>query len=211
MSDAFDKMYENGLSLYDNGDYVTAVNYFFNAYQINPGHIDCIGFLADCLFKLEALEDSLKFYNMLIEQNIRDPFIFFRIGLILQKKAYETKNKTYHQRAIKSLETAIQMNPEYTDAYYEIGREFYELGDHQDAYEAFQAVLRQDNTHAAACSGIGDIFLGRGDTRSAIEWYKKGVAVNKSYKPVITKLVDIYLSQGDIMKAHEYWQLLGEK
>ena len=71
-----------------------------------------------------------------------------------------------------ALEQAIQRNPNYADAYYNLGRIYGKSGRYIDAIEAFKEAIRINPDYADAHRNLGVAYFVTGNKFMTLEQYK---------------------------------------
>ncbi len=89
--------------------YNKAITHLKNAYKDNPSSVHVFNRLGMALRKLGRVEDSEKAYKQALNLCPKDEYLHFNLGrLYLENKAWD--------KAIKSAERAMSINPDFTEA-----------------------------------------------------------------------------------------------
>ena len=146
--------YRLGYSAYQREEYDVCIDYLENALNFNPLMIEVHYWLGRVFYETGNLEESYsswkkvleidKYYPKVnyfldkVEKAIKygkDAYEFYEAGFNLyQQKLYESAIYEYRQ--------AINSNNNFTEAYYWLGRIYFELGNHQEAINYWKEVLK---------------------------------------------------------------------
>jgi len=100
-----------------------AIAYFADYLQKNPNDVQIIQKLAYLYAQTGKFDEALKWYKRRTEVEPNNPEAFYVIGVICWEKSYKFADVTPEDRqklidtGMQSLEKAIQINPDYADAY----------------------------------------------------------------------------------------------
>ena len=84
-------------------------------------------------------------------------------------------NKNDYARAELEFKTAIELAPEYVEAYNNLGVVYRKTGRDEMAAEQFRKAISLDKKYAAAYAHLGAVYLAQGDVNDAIKTIKKGL------------------------------------
>ena len=84
-------------------------------------------------------------------------------------------NKNDYARAELELKTAIELAPEYVEAYNNLGVVYRKTGRNELAKAQFKKAIKLDKKYAAAYAHLGAVYLAEGDADDAIKVIKKGL------------------------------------
>lgn len=106
---------------------------------------------------------------------------------------------------VEKLRRAVQIDPNNTDAYVNMGINFLKLGTDRggDAYEAFTRAINVDPNHARAKYRLGKIFQSQANAEKFLEYFNQAVSGDPSYGPAYLELYTYYANR-DVNKAKEY-------
>ena len=186
-----------------NGDYIN------NEYIINRVLPDATIRTADCLFKQRKYEESISFYDRVIDMSHTDKiYAMYQKGLVhgLLDQPYEK---------IITLEKITSNFPEsefYDDAFNQIGETQFNLGKADPAAEAYIALMEncgaQSPYYNNAILKLGLINFNRGDMAKALTYYKSVFGFNPSAQhkvEAVKAIEEIYINNyGDSKAYFEY-------
>jgi len=101
-----------------------------------------------------------------------DPsFIVFQLG----KEDFQEK---IYDRAIENFKKAIEFNPEFEEAYYNLGASYYYSGDIENAIINFNKAIELDPNYEKAYYSLGLLYFAEKDNDKSIYNFKHSLALN---------------------------------
>lgn len=161
-----------------------------------PDNIEALLKLAELYFLVKRYQEGIEYVNkaLKIDENLA--------------KAYYIKGSIYREsgdttRAISSLETAVEQDNRYMDAFYDLGV-MYAARKNPIALEYYNNVLRIDPANTNANYARAKLLQDLGKTDEAIKEYEAILVNNKSCENCYYNLGAIYLEiKNDPKKALE--------
>ena len=155
--------YRLGYAAYQREDYDDCILYLQKAVEVNPEMTEAYYWLARVFYEKGRLDNSLSSWRKVLEVDPNYPraqYFYDKVENSIKygKEAYshyETGYNLYEQRifeeAIYQYRQAVRANPNFSSAYYWLGRIYYERGNYQEAVSNWKEVLRlePENTKAA--------------------------------------------------------------
>ena len=154
--------YRLGYNSYEHGDYDQSLIYFLNSVKEYPDYIDSNYWAARVFYEIDDLENSLYYWNRVLELDRfypRAQYFHDKVEASLKygKEAYNWYEQGYNEyekrnysRAIDSYRQAVRLNPKFIDAYYWLGRVYFDAGDYQQAINNYTQVLNLEPGNAKA-------------------------------------------------------------
>ena len=109
------------------------------------------------------------------------------------------------ERALGAYESAIQVNPNYVDAYVNIGTLYYNRQKFEKAQRYYRQALARDPHHAKAYFNLGNVLDELGCSDKAIELYEKAIQVDSSFSDAYFNLATICEKLGIQDTAIKHW------
>ncbi len=109
------------------------------------------------------------------------------------------------ERALGAYESAIQVNPNYVDAYVNIGTLYYDRQKFEKAQRYYRQALARDPHHAKAYFNLGNVLDELGCSDKAIELYEKAIQVDSSFSDAYFNLATICEKLGIQDTAIKHW------
>ena len=123
-------------------------------------------------------------------------------------KATDLMLKGDYKEAIEFLEKAIELNPEFSEAYYNLGISYERLGKHKDAIEMLKKTIELSPDNPNAYYALGYAYYQKKKYKKAIDAFEHTVSIQPNNAFAFQKLGFSYLKIGKKDKAHEQQKIL---
>lgn len=131
------------IDIFNAGFYAQAVETAQKLSMSNPSAWPAYEIMGAAHMRLNDKNKSIECYKRVIELNPNRPTAHNALGII-----YFKQNRYYD--AASQFTQALRLKHEFTDAKYNLGETFWQLGKQQQAIECFRSVLSQEPTNDAA-------------------------------------------------------------
>ncbi len=111
-------------------------------------------------------------------------------------------------RAIEAYEKALELEPDYADAYCNLGAVRYNQGQHSEARRAFEACLAREADHVEANFNLANVLEEEGDDEGALAHYRRALTADPHYPDLHINLALLYEKLGRTRPATEHWRRL---
>ena len=108
--------------------------------------------------------------------------------------------------AIEAYETALELEPDYADAYCNLGAVRYNQGQRAEARRAFEACLAREADHVEANFNLANVLEEEGDDRGALAHYRRALAADPLYPDLHINLALLYEKLGRERPACAHWR-----
>jgi tetratricopeptide (TPR) repeat protein len=108
--------------------------------------------------------------------------------------------------AIEAYETALEIEPDYADAYCNLGAVRYNQGQRAEARRAFEACLAREADHVEANFNLANVLEEEGDDRGALAHYRRALAADPLYPDLHINLALLYEKLGREKPACDHWR-----
>ena len=139
------------------------------------------------------LEEVISSAEKLAAQNPHESILFNILGLA-------EEGLRQFSASISHYKTAITIRPDYSDAYYNLGNVFHEVGDLDAAIASYQRALEIDRD-CDTYLNLGNALRERGDLPEAIDNYHLALQINPEYVDAYNNLGEALKEQGKYMAA----------
>ena len=146
------------------------------------------------LIQLGKIKDAEIIYEKLVSLGFKDSRIYANLASICYKKNEITK-------MIRLLNIAININPNYHFAYYNLGIALKANRDFKASVEAFQKAIHLKPDFPEAFNSLGNLFKEKDDIDSAISQYQQALRLNPKYVDAYYNLGNILIIKGHIKSA----------
>ena len=108
--------------------------------------------------------------------------------------------------AIDELEKILEVQPENYDAYYDLGKVHFELGNYASAIENFENVLEFKENNQWIYFYLAQAYEANDEIDKAISNYLKTIARDDGFYQAYKKVAILFLARGDYEDAIEYFE-----
>lgn len=108
--------------------------------------------------------------------------------------------------AAQAYEKAIELDPEYADAYCNLGAVRYNQGQRAAARRAFEACLARAADHVEANFNLANVLEEAGEDEQALTLYRRALAADPLYPDLHINLALLYEKLGRMRPACRHWR-----
>ena len=142
------------------------------------------------------VKSELKKY---IQNNSTDPIYFNDLGHALQIQGH-------WDEAISCYLKALQLQPDYVAAYFNLGSAYLDQGNLTKAISFFQKTLELKPDMAGAYINLGNVFQYQGEMKKAVSSYQQALQLQPDAVAAYFNLGSAYQDQGKLDKANFYYK-----
>ena len=131
---------------------------------------------------------------------------------IAEAEEYYQKGMVFGQQgdadgAIECWQKAVELNPDYFQAWYDLGNAYYSgRNDFDSAYKYWQKALELKPDDNDVLYNLGNAYRERGEFDKAIDIYKKVIGKNPKDHEAWNNMANAYSGKGEIKSAIECWE-----
>ncbi len=126
------------------------------------------------LYSSGSIQESLNAVSLLIQEHPNEPVLFNIRGACYSEIGPSDS-------AIKAFHRAIDIKPDYAEAYYNLGVVFQKIGQNDDAFSCYEKAININHAYPQAHNNIGMISLKQRELDSAVKSFEWAVAYNPNY------------------------------
>lgn len=108
--------------------------------------------------------------------------------------------------AVEAYEKALEIEPDYADAYCNLGAVRYNQGKRAEARRAFEACLARAADHVEANFNLANVLEEEGEDRAALSHYRRALAADPLYPDLHINLALLYEKLGRERPACDHWR-----
>ncbi len=112
----------------------------------------------------------------------------------------------HYEKALELFEKCIEIDPDFTEGYNNLGLTCTELDMEERATEAFKKAIELNPDLAATYNNLGYVFYRLGSLQEAVEMYQEAICRSKDNGSAYTNLGNAYYKLERIEEAIEAWQ-----
>ncbi len=205
-------VYRNwGLALYNLKDYNNSIVKYQNAIDIKPDYADVFTDIGNALFALGKYPEAIDNYKKALDIYDRDKnvdgsaIVNRNLGLAL----YNIKD--YENSIVKYIK-AIEIKPDYADAFTDFGNALFALGKYPEAIDNYKKALdiydRDKNVDGSAIvnRNLGLALFNLKKYENSIEKCQKAIKLKPDYADAFNDMGNIFFEQGKYPEAIEKYQ-----
>jgi superkiller protein 3 len=113
-----------------------------------------------------------------------------------------------YQKAILFLKKAIELNPEFSEAYYNLGLSYERLGEYKDSIKSLNKAITLSPDDANAYYALGYVYYQKKKYKKAVEAFEHSARLKPDNPFTYSKLGHTYLAWGKVERAREQYQVL---
>jgi tetratricopeptide (TPR) repeat protein len=163
--------YKNGISLFNEVDYNSALNYFDKAIERNSRFLKAWIFKGLTLAALGRYEESISCYDTAIEIRSRNSWPW-------QNKGWSLVKLGKYDEALEALDKAIEIAPRNSNAWSIKGDSLLGLGRYEEAKACYEKAIEIDQKNEFTWNGKGSTLFELGLIEDALDCFNKGIELN---------------------------------
>jgi len=200
LNDTASAYYLNLAALFVEGkNIIPAINVLSKGIEKQPKDINMLLGLSKYYLYIDDTEKSIKMANAVLQQDVTNPDAYFNKGL-----AYSYATDT--MKAISTFQTATEQNPDYYEAYIQLG--ILCTGKKMKLAEAYyQNALRIKPESIEAVYGLGMHHQTMDNYEAAKTTYRSLIAIDTQFKDAYYNLGYLYFQQDSLTKALKHFDM----
>jgi tetratricopeptide (TPR) repeat protein len=119
----------------------------------------------------------------------------------VQRTAVSYYNRGEYEKAIEAYKRAIELNPDFTEAYYHLGMAYSSLGKYKEAVEAYSRAVRIKPDYAAAYYNLGHAYSNLNRHDKAIKAFRQSIQYEPGNVEAYFALGNAYFDSGKEERA----------
>lgn len=172
-----------------NGVWASALTLWSDAAEKSPKKARPLNNLGLAWEEKGRMEDAEKVYRQALVYNSDNVEVLVNLGALLGKT-----NRT--GEALVILKRAVEIKPELTSGYVNLGNVYLMRKDFKAAEEEYRQVLARQANQAGTWASLGDALLGQGRNDDAIEAFEKAVQLDQTQASWFNRLGALQAMEG---------------
>ncbi len=112
----------------------------------------------------------------------------------------------HYEKALELFEKCVEIDPEFTEGYNNLGLAYTELDEESKATNAFKKAIELNPDLAVTYNNLGYVFYRLGSLEEAVDMYKEAIGRSKDNSSAYTNLGNAYYKLDRIEEAIEAWK-----
>ena len=108
--------------------------------------------------------------------------------------------------AIEAYEAALEIEPDFADAYCNLGAVRYNQGQRAAARRAFEACLEREADHVEANFNLANVLEEEGEDQSALAHYRRALTADPLYADLHINMALLYEKLGRMQPSCDHWR-----
>lgn len=208
--------YNLGMTQFKNEDYSKSLNAFKKVIEINPQNNNVLMMIGICAANTGDFDLALQSCKKALN-NIKNPVLTTSKSLLESMRdlfeqpikeellwnclSYIYINKEDYSQAIEASKKAVELNPDFKEAWLNLAAANNQIGNFSKAIDACNNVLKLDNNFEFAWSRLGKIYKSKGDLELALQMVKKAIEINPKEHEIWLVQAEIYTNLKDYENA----------
>ncbi|MGL5080121.1 MAG: tetratricopeptide repeat protein [Microcoleaceae cyanobacterium] len=188
-----------GLALLEQSRYSEAIAIYRQDIQLNPNFYWSHFHLGEALLKLGEREEAIAVYRQAIALNPDHSEAQIRLKALVSSN--QLNGDYWLQRqdwdaAIKAYQQTLEVQADYSWAYYGLGCALQKKQQWQEAINAYQNAIEINPDFSRSHSNLGYCLFQQGQITEAIKYYNQALEINSDVPETHLRLGDVCLIQG---------------
>jgi tetratricopeptide (TPR) repeat protein len=162
--------------------------------------VSVFSFGSKTLLATTITDNQIAYYQQLLQRNPRNAKVYYGLGDALIRKARETGDVNYFNRAEEALKKSLEISPNNAGAMRHLAYVFYSRHEFESAATHARHAIELDAAEADAYGILGDALLETGKYEKAEEAYSKMMELEKNLYSY-SRLAGLKSQRGDTTDA----------
>jgi tetratricopeptide (TPR) repeat protein len=112
----------------------------------------------------------------------------------------------HYEKALELFKKCVEIDPEFTEGYNNLGLAYTELDEESKATDAFKKAIELNPELAVTYNNLGYVFYRLGSLEEAVDMYKEAIGRSKDNSSAYTNLGNAYYKLDRIEEAIDAWK-----
>ena len=186
------------LNLYKEKNYKGVIKLGLKLLKKNPNDYQLIYSIGLSYVNLQNYIEADKYFHKLLYVQKKPEIFFIQANIHKQLKKYET--------AITYFEEAIQLNPNFSEAYNNLGNIKKRIGKIEEAISCFKKAIELKENNILAYFNLANTYRENRYFNELIETYEKILSFNPNDVKTLYNLGSVYLFLGETSKGKNFFE-----
>ncbi len=200
MNSEHKRLLGTALSMHQVGNIKQAIELYHQALSIDPNHTDTLLYIAVAYCQNNEYKTAKEFFDKIaLEDVATNPNYFINYGLTLSELGE-------FEKAIELLKKGTELDPEATEAYFNLGRCYYRMQIYTKATGAFAEVLNFTPNDIQALSYLGAISIELNELEQGLSILERAFNLGGESSFIRYSTGSAFEKQGHIQEAEKQYQ-----
>ncbi len=206
-----------GYSLFENGKYTEAIDYFRKSIRLTPDKLKSIYFLGIALSNTERYKEAIRELKIVYDKKPT----FLKVSWWLGETYYRWGEKNYrlnnYKGAINLLKLSIKYDPTKKEALYLLGFIYYKFKNYAEADRYLQKAYDVDPSYRDVATllrntlvTLSDQSVKKGMTDRAIEYLRRALGIFPRDGEANYKLATLLYGKGNLKEAFDHYRIAAD-
>ena len=192
-----DSLYRFGLEQLEQGDTENAINTFRKVLELNPNYALAHSSLGYIYMRRGNSALARASFDRAIDLDMRLAAAHNGRGMVL------ARDERMRAAALESFREALDLDPEYLDAWYNLGVTLVEMENYRGARQSFEQLLQSDPDYSDVHYRLGVIASNEGDYDVALEEFRDQYRLAPNHRENRLELGRLYFRQEQYADAED--------
>ncbi len=188
----------NILNLYKLKNYEGVIKLGLKLLKNNPNDYQIVYSVGLSYVNLQNYSEADKYFDKLLYVKEKPEIFFIQANIHKQLKKYDT--------SVAYFEKAIELNPNFSEAYNNLGNVKKRIGNIDEAISCFKKAIQLKENNILAYFNLANTYKENRYFNELIETYEKILSFNQNDIKTLYNLGSVYLFLGDISKGKNYFE-----
>ena len=188
----------NILNLFKEKNYKGVIKSGLKFLKKNPKNYQLIYLIGLSYLNLQNYTEAEKYFDKLLYVHKKPEIFYIQANIHKQLKKYDS--------AINYFEEAIQLNPNFSEAYNNLGNTKKRVGKIDEAISCFKKAIELKENNIEAHLNLANVYKENRYFNEIIKIYEKILSFNQNDVKTLYNLGSTYLFLGDISKGKYYFE-----
>ena len=188
----------NILNLYKEKNYEGVIKSGLKLLKKNPKDYQLVYSIGLSYVNIQNYSEAEKYFDRLLSVQKKPEILFIQANIHKQLKKYDT--------AVSYFEEVIKLNPNFSEAYNNLGNTKKRLGKIDEAILCFKKAIELKKNNIQAYYNLANIYKENKNFDELIKTYEKILSFDQNDFKTLYNIGSVYLFLGNISKGREYFQ-----
>ena len=188
----------NILNLFKEKNYKGVIESGLKLLKKNPKNYQLVYSIGLSYVNLQNYTEAEKYFDKLLYDQKKPELFYIQANIHKQLKKYDS--------AINYFEEAIRLNPNFSEAYNNLGNIKKRIGKIDEAINCFEKAIQLKENNIQAYFNLANIYKENKYFKELIKIYEKILSFNQNDTKTLYNLGSAYLFLGDIFKGKYYFE-----